>query len=849
MRLSLRCALIVGLLVALASPVLAAQAIHLAPKMPMSLDLAPLPRTFFMHSVDVNFTGGRAILASKPDGTGNLHTNDEFRMVVVHPDGTASWFRHDYAGSPAKTPGETAPVDITGMLQPGVNRVEIRLLDLYGSRFAANDYYIVTFAQGEAAPKAIRAKPYRHKPEAFIYAETPVFVRTSPGPIDLCIVSPAGGEQAVARIQVRGRLGGQPAPITLTLRPGFDRIPIPLGDLDAGTYTIRGTVQIGSRRLEIRPHQISRIYPPFTESDVAGILSDLAARFRADQAQVAAGRDMRAAAADALVTRALMERIRRARIASLPTETAADPGNFEARVRLLLSCSRLVESGATVSTIADELRVLQGQYLDWGRLGDAKMAAAPGRQRYEIGTYAEVGTYHNLAIYWANLPIAGLSRFVPLHSRKMEPVSAWPEVKRGARPITVAARPAVLFTRTAQFVRVLARTSRFDLDVAAPTTQAALRLAELALEETPITPLVADEILACLKPPVRVRGIRDLVNAASAAPTLLPAIKQSAALVAEGQFDDAAKAASGAALACDAGRALYAVGTQAPPDKAPPLPDKGPAIACWSEGPERRYLLLQYDSPAARREAAATLTAILDLLPGRQMLVGDLHQHSNVSDGTGDPQEMFFQTVSHFTDFHALTDHDTITGAQAIAADLPSWGLDYPFLIGEEVTRDFAHIVAIDPAATVDPKGEPNEVVKRIHDSGAVAILAHPWDTPFQKTYRKNPFAQPKMDAFQYNPEWYAEWQRKGSIPPMVEVTDTHDMSLAWPYRAIVFAEQAAPASIKKALLEGNCCAWTPIGPKGPDRITRVVWALISDREYYEEQQLARLVQRATALK
>jgi hypothetical protein len=404
---------------------------------------------------------------------------------------------------------------------------------------------------------------------------------------------------------------------------------------------------------------------------------------------------------------------------------------------------------------------------------------------------------------------------------------------------------------------VVTRTPRFDLEVDASSTATAMRLAELALAEEPITPQVADALLADLKLPVTVRGLREIVSLGHRAEGTDREVQKSARLLAEGRFREAADPRSvrpGAGLAvlvCDARYALYALGQPTPPERMPAMAEEGPAILCWREGSDRSYLVLRYNSPAERREAAATLIAILDLLPNRQMLVGDLHQHSNRSDGTGDPEEMFFETVSHFTDFHTLTDHNTVAGAQAIAQELPSWGMDYPFFVGEEVTLDDAHMVAVDPNGLVDWKGDPMAVLKRIHDSGAVAILAHP-DFPtsaFQDVFHRNPFARPEMNAFQHNPQWYADWKRKGTIPPMVEVTDTHDMSLAMPTRAIVFAHEATTASIKQALFDGNCCAWTPDGPKGPDRITRVVWALISDREYYEDQQLRRMAARVLQLK
>jgi len=850
MRLRFVGLLAVGLLVVLGAPLLAASATLLAPKMPMSLDVAPLPRTFFMHSVDLDYTGGRVILASTPDGAGTLHTNDELQMAVVHDDGTASWYRHDYAGSPENAPGETPPVDITSLLRSGRNRLEIRMLDLYGSKFGAKDYYLVSFAPSEAAPKADPAPPYTPDVEAFIYAETPVFAQSSPGPIDLCVVSPGGGEQAVINLDLRG-LAVPPAPLPLTLRAGFNRRPVPLEDLRADSGLIGGTVKIGDRTLKIASHPIYRISPPFAESEIVGILSDLSARVKSDQAQIAARQNVRAAAADALVTRSVMERVRRS--PALATESKPDPSDVKTRARLLLACSRLVESGAMGTSIADELDILRGQYLDWGRLRYAKMAAAPGRLRYERGQEEQMGSYHNLTVYWANLPIAAVRRVVYDQSRKMEPMSVWPEVKGSqTREITLAGRSVALFPEKDGHAETFARTSQFSLDIDAPSESAAIGLMAMALKNEPVTPRVVDSILADLRPPVAVRGLRGLMRAVGASGELLSMLKRSAALAADGRFAEARSALDGtpaaAVVDCNSLHTLYALGTRNVPNRAPILPAGRAAIVCWSEGPGRTYVLVRYDGPAARREAALTLVALLDLLPGRQMLVGDVHQHSNISDGMGEPQEMFFQTVSHFTDFHALTDHNTIRGAEAIAKELPSWGLRYPFLIGEEVTTDFAHIPAIGPNGEVSPKGEPMEVLKRIHDSGAVAILAHPWSTSFQDVFRRDPFARREMTAFQYNPAWYAAWKRNGAIPPMVEVTDTHDMSLAWPYRAIVFPNEVTPAGIKQALFDGDCCAWTPGGPRGSERVTRVVWALMSDRQYYEGQQLRRLAQRVMEL-
>ena len=69
-------------------------------------------------------------------------------------------------------------------------------------------------------------------------------------------------------------------------------------------------------------------------------------------------------------------------------------------------------------------------------------------------------------------------------------------------------------------------------------------------------------------------------------------------------------------------------------------------------------------------------------------------------------------------------------------------------------------------------------------------------------------------------------------------------------YLAVVSRSRASQEAIDGASCRDDihCCAWTPVGPKGPDRVTLVVWALMADREYYEQQQLARLARRVVEL-
>ncbi|MED5618858.1 3',5'-nucleoside bisphosphate phosphatase [Ideonella sp. BN130291] len=88
--------------------------------------------------------------------------------------------------------------------------------------------------------------------------------------------------------------------------------------------------------------------------------------------------------------------------------------------------------------------------------------------------------------------------------------------------------------------------------------------------------------------------------------------------------------------------------------------------------------------------------------PSPAALNADLHSHSNVSDGTLDPEALAARAHANGVQLWALTDHDEVAGQQRAAVAAAALGL--PYLSGAEVSVTFAgetvHVVGLgfDPA-------------------------------------------------------------------------------------------------------------------------------------------------------
>jgi hypothetical protein len=148
------------------------------------------------------------------------------------------------------------------------------------------------------------------------------------------------------------------------------------------------------------------------------------------------------------------------------------------------------------------------------------------------------------------------------------------------------------------------------------------------------------------------------------------------------------------------------------------------------EGPPCTYQLrvwLEDAAPSSALSASRPLpTAVPDTGPG--WYGGDLHMHTDHSDGRWSVAELWQAIQRRSLDFFVLTDHNTLTGQAEVAALDTGRVLPIP---GMEVTMRQGHMLAIGTDTLIDwwvgRAGRTiTDVVHDIHVAGAVAIIAHP---------------------------------------------------------------------------------------------------------------------------
>nr|WP_238321247.1 CehA/McbA family metallohydrolase [Thioclava atlantica] len=122
---------------------------------------------------------------------------------------------------------------------------------------------------------------------------------------------------------------------------------------------------------------------------------------------------------------------------------------------------------------------------------------------------------------------------------------------------------------------------------------------------------------------------------------------------------------------------------------------------------------------------------------------GNLHTHSNLSDGCLDPAEVCRRYKAEGYDFLALTDHFIGLFNYPIADTLPFRDDDFTTLLGAELhsgpmeNGELWHILAVGLPADFEPANAPHfnpvegqetgpEIAKRAVDAGAFVAIAHP---------------------------------------------------------------------------------------------------------------------------
>jgi hypothetical protein len=87
---------------------------------------------FFTNTITVNYAKGHFKLAGTSTGKGPMLVDDAIIVTVTRPDGTVVIWNHDFDKGPCTPATPLKPMDLSAMLQPGNNKIQIQLQDLCG---------------------------------------------------------------------------------------------------------------------------------------------------------------------------------------------------------------------------------------------------------------------------------------------------------------------------------------------------------------------------------------------------------------------------------------------------------------------------------------------------------------------------------------------------------------------------------------------------------------------------------------------------------------------------------------------------------------------------------------------
>jgi hypothetical protein len=102
----------------------------------------------------------------------------------------------------------------------------------------------------------------------------------------------------------------------------------------------------------------------------------------------------------------------------------------------------------------------------------------------------------------------------------------------------------------------------------------------------------------------------------------------------------------------------------------------------------------------------------------------DLHVHTRYSpDSLTKPQDVVSRAVRAGLDALAVTDHDTIEGAQALASTL-----SFPIIIGEEIKTSEGEVSGLFLRQPITSGQTAKETMRQIHEQGGIVCVPHPLD-------------------------------------------------------------------------------------------------------------------------
>lgn len=103
----------------------------------------------------------------------------------------------------------------------------------------------------------------------------------------------------------------------------------------------------------------------------------------------------------------------------------------------------------------------------------------------------------------------------------------------------------------------------------------------------------------------------------------------------------------------------------------------------------------------------------------------DLHVHTTASDGTSSVADVVRAAQRAGLQVLAITDHDTIKGAQEAQRMAAEYGLE--IIVGEEVSTAQGHLLAWFVQHHIAPGRSLAATIDEVHQQGGLCALAHPF--------------------------------------------------------------------------------------------------------------------------
>lgn len=194
------------------------------------------------------------------------------------------------------------------------------------------------------------------------------------------------------------------------------------------------------------------------------------------------------------------------------------------------------------------------------------------------------------------------------------------------------------------------------------------------------------------------------------------------------------------------------------------------------------------------------------------VLVGNLHTHTTYSDGRNSPLSMVTASRERGFDFIAITDHNQIQGALEAKEETEKYGIHTIIIIGEEVTTNWGHLLALNINQLISPTVEPNGTCTAIHNQGGYAIPAHPllyWNGSVFKSLIESH----QVDAYEaYNSGHNYTLAALSATPmvaeyPFVADSDAHTAGQLGSSKTIVFSVNRTINGIFDAILNHRTVA------------------------------------------